>query len=369
MSAQQRQEQIATAALELLAEKPVSGLSTRMIARRVGISQPGLFRHFRSRDAILLAAISHTRSKLAGLAETVLEGQTDALLKLAALARGLLTHIEHNPGLPRLLMSDAHPHDGPVRTALKQLLGMQHGLATELIRQAQAQGSIDAQRVDPKRAATMFVGFLQGVSLQWQMADRTHSLAQEAAPLFALWLDGVRNVRHPAAPTESSGGSTSQAAVASAAASRQTACILALDTRPILAEGIDPLEQVLASLPTIGSAGVLKLIVPFRPAPLLALLKSKGYTVTAEEISAKHWVVEVVGPDAPAIEDLRELDPPEPLERLLVVAAELEDGAVHLARLPRFPRLLLPRLQERGISWSVYEEPDGSTLTLIRKAK
>ncbi len=368
-SAAKRREQIAIAALELLAEVPVGGLSTRMIARRVGISQPGLFRHFRSRDGILLEAIALTRGQLAGLAEAVLEQQADALQKLGALARGLLTHIEHNPGLPRLLMSDAHPHDGPVRVALKQLLGMQHGLATELIRQAQAQGTIDRQRVDPKRAATLFVGFLQGVSLQWQMADRKLPLAEEADPLFTLWLDGVRCSNTGERAKASAHPAADESATDLEEADPNAAHIIALDVRPILAEGVDPLDQVLTVLPTIGRAGVLKITVPFRPAPLLALIRSKGYTVSAQELSAKHWLVEVVGPDAPAIEDLRDLDPPEPLERVLGAAAKLETGTVFLARLPRFPRLLLPRLQERSVSWSVHEEPDGSALLLIRRAQ
>ena len=36
------------AALRLLGEVPLEGLTTRLVAAEVGVSQPALFRHFRS---------------------------------------------------------------------------------------------------------------------------------------------------------------------------------------------------------------------------------------------------------------------------------------------------------------------------------
>ena len=47
--------------------------------------------------------------------------------------------------------------------------------------------------------------------------------------------------------------------------------------------------------------------------------------------------------------------------------AELAPGESYAARTPRHPRLLLPRLAERGLAFEVYDEPDGSALVHVRK--
>ena len=70
---------------------------------------------------------------------------------------------------------------------------------------------------------------------------------------------------------------------------------------------------------------------------------------------------------APAIEDLRDLEAPEPLERILAATAKLAPGEAYSARVPRYPRLLLPRLEERGLLYEVVEEPDATALVHVRR--
>jgi hypothetical protein len=85
------------------------------------------------------------------------------------------------------------------------------------------------------------------------------------------------------------------------------------------------------------------------------------------EFAADTWGVEVLGPDAPPIEDLRGLPAPEPLERILAATADLAAGATYAARTPRHPRLLLPHLEARGLRYQVHDEPDGTALVHVRR--
>ena len=73
---------------------------------------------------------------------------------------------------------------------------------------------------------------------------------------------------------------------------------------------------------------------------------------------------------APAVvEDLRELEPPEPLERVLLASAALAPGAAYLARLPRHPHLLVPHLRERGLGFAILEHADGSALLRVERPR
>lgn len=70
----------------------------------------------------------------------------------------------------------------------------------------------------------------------------------------------------------------------------------------------------------------------------------------------------------PAIHDLRNLEAPEPLVRILTACAQLEGDEAYLAHLPHVPNPLFPHLKARGMQWKIFEEEDGSALLLIWRA-
>ena len=344
-SGAERRAEIVEAALQLLADVPLERLSTRQLARELGLSQPALFRHFRSREGILLAVVEHARAELgADVAEAVV-AHRDPMDQLAALVRTLLEAVERRPGLPRLLFSLASPPDSPVRTALLSLAASQKRLVEDRILAAQRLGAIDAG-IEAGRAATHLVGLVHGVTFQWVAGGRAPGLSDEAQPLLALWLGGVRGSGEASA-TPISGPR-----------------LVSIDGRAMLARGVDPLAAVLDGLAQAGPGSVLRLDAPFHPAPLVRLLEGRGLRVRVTAWAKDHHALLGLVPPAEDPVDLRGLEAPEPLERVLQETARLRAGESFLAHTPRFPRLLLGRLAEEGVSVNVHQEPDGSALIL-----
>ena len=347
-----RKDEIVDVALALLADVPLAELTTRMIAKRVGVTQPALFRHFRSRDALLLAVVERTRSELGDLAALVLEGDADGPSRLLKMAVGLLTHVERYPGMPRLLFSDAHRVADSLKAALRHLVSMQVAFASELVRAGQREGKI-TRRHPADILGSAFVSLLQGIIFQWQMQDRSYSLVDRAQPSLSVLLDGM-------APLQDEPSDLGNAKVIG----RPAKLLRSLDVRPLLAKGVDPLETVLASL---DPRSFLLLGSPFQPKPLVRLLESKGYRVTGQQGERNAYQLGVRGPEFPKIADLRCLEPPEPLERILTASVSLTDESVLAFHLPRFPALLVGRLDERGISWEAVSCQDGTAILVISR--
>ncbi|MFQ5417104.1 MAG: DUF2249 domain-containing protein [Myxococcota bacterium] len=356
-------DQIVSATLALLADSPVDRITARQVAHELGISRLALLWHFRSRSEILFAVVSHTRDELARLAAAALGRKQRAPLEsLAALMRALVGTFEREPGMSRLLFHDVGSGvEAPYHEPLAQLVAMQRSITAELVREAQRSGEVSGG-VDPERAAALLVASFQGLLLQWQRSGRRDPLECEAEAMLAAFSAAL------AAGQPARSGDTAAADV-EATPDAAGPGITALDVRPILEAGGDPLGEILAQLRRIPRDGVLKLIAPFRPTPLLSLLAARGYRAVPREFASDCWGVEVLAKSAPAIEDLRELEAPEPLERVLEASAKLAPGEACAARTPRHPRLLLPRLAERGLDCEVYEEPDGTALVWVRRPK
>ena len=258
------------------------------------------------------------------------------------------------PGLPRLLFQDVGDAGSPFRPALAQLVASQRALLGALIGRAQASGALPAA-LDARASARLLLAGLQGLLLQRQLAGGAGATEDDAGALLEAWRAGAEAGRPAGAAPGRPRPVGSRVAIA------------ALDARPILAGGEDPLAAILEALGGLAPDGVLKVVAPFRPAPLLALLSARGMRVSAREAAPGVWAVEAAAPGAPAPMDLRALEAPAPMARALEAAARLAPGEALLARTPRVPRLLLPRLAERGLEVAAYEEPDGAGLVHARR--
>ncbi|WP_418280246.1 DUF2249 domain-containing protein [Halorubrum sp. DTA98] len=67
--------------------------------------------------------------------------------------------------------------------------------------------------------------------------------------------------------------------------------------------------------------------------------------------------------------DVRELGPPEPLQRTLELLAELSDEVVLAQRNDRAPQFLYPKLDERGYAYETVEDDDATWTVVWTEAR
>jgi AcrR family transcriptional regulator len=95
MSADERREEILNAAVSEFALKGLHGTSTDTIAQRVGISQPYLFRLYRTKKDLFLAAVERSFDRVTDLFRLTAESNPDAPLPAMGLAyKNLISHRE-----------------------------------------------------------------------------------------------------------------------------------------------------------------------------------------------------------------------------------------------------------------------------------
>ena len=124
-------------------------------------------------------------------------------------------------------------------------------------------------------------------------------------------------------------------------------------------------QKLLAALEKMPDNGILKLTAPNRPVDLIELLQSRGYRVNIRQWQNNDWDVEVLASRTPDIIDLREMEAPEPMQRILTICTGMGKDDSYLARLPHVPSMLFPHLVARGLAWRVHEEQDQSALLMV----
>lgn len=186
-----RKEQIVEAALQILSDNEVKKLSITEIATRLNLVPSALYRHFKNKDAIVMAILDHIEdnfSKNMGAVRQTKKNKAEQLYDL------LLRHsqlISQNPGIPRLIFSDEFVgQNSEKRLRLYELITGYLGELEVIIHEGQDQGEI-RQDVDPGIAARMFLGIIQPGALLSFMSERRFDIEDHVAkswPLFKKML-------------------------------------------------------------------------------------------------------------------------------------------------------------------------------------
>jgi AcrR family transcriptional regulator len=187
-----RREQIAQAALGLIAERGLRGLRAGPLARRTGLVPSGLYRHFESLDGVVDAVLETLRGRLLGNVEAACAGIDDPLERLHRILRLHARLIREHHALPRIIFSDEVFGGDPARRA--RLRGILHGYVEKIesiLRDGQASGDI-RKDADARTLAVMFLGLIQPVAILAALSDGAFDAERHAEAAWAVYADALR---------------------------------------------------------------------------------------------------------------------------------------------------------------------------------
>lgn len=189
-TAEVRKAEIVAATLELAFEMGPEGITTERIARKVGVSQPALFRHFPRKEDIWDAVIDWIGEQLARRWGQVLDGHADPLEQLHMILRVLLGTIQRTPAIPAILFSrELHVRNQTLRRALTGLMQRLHDLLRDILTLGVRSGTWRAD-LHIAEAAFVIIALVQGLAVRWSLSERSFDLVEEGERLLDVTLQG-----------------------------------------------------------------------------------------------------------------------------------------------------------------------------------
>jgi TetR/AcrR family transcriptional regulator len=102
-----RKEQILATLAHMLETSPGQRITTKSLAAELGVSEAALYRHFPSKARMFEGLIEFTEEAVLSRINQVMEVEKDTLVRCEMMLRVVLTFIERNPGITRVLTGDA----------------------------------------------------------------------------------------------------------------------------------------------------------------------------------------------------------------------------------------------------------------------
>lgn len=183
-----RKVEILTAMLDLAFEVGPDNVTTGMIARRLGLTQPAIYKHFPKKEDIWRAAIDTLRDRMAQTIQQSAQAGASPVATLRRLVLGHLHLIAETPALPEIMVTrDPSDSLAEARQAIQTQMTAFRTTVTRTIESAQASGLLCA-RLTPEDAATLLFGIIQGLALRLIATRSAAGLVQDGARLIDLQL-------------------------------------------------------------------------------------------------------------------------------------------------------------------------------------
>ena len=180
LDTQVRREQIAQAALELVASQGLRKLSVAAVARRVGLVPSGLYRHYQGKEEMLAAVLDLLERKLMDNVHAARQEGQNPLEQLRGLLVRHIRAIRENRALPRIVFSDdVHAGHPQRRDRVLQIVSRYMQAVAEIIVEGQKQRLIPKE-VDPETGAMVFFGMIAPAALRWHLTEGGFDVTRHA---------------------------------------------------------------------------------------------------------------------------------------------------------------------------------------------
>ena len=190
-----RRDQIVQQATVLFAAEGFDRVTIKQLAEACGITEPALYRHFPSKEAIYEAVLDGVGRSVSQteLVES-LKDERDLEVVLGLTARHILTFYTRHSETYRLLLYSALGGHEKARQVFRSVRGMYVRLLAEKLAQLRDAGVVRAQ--NPEITARCFVGMVfdcsLGVSLWKGFQGKTFSPDEVIANNVPIYVAGLR---------------------------------------------------------------------------------------------------------------------------------------------------------------------------------
>ncbi len=200
LDTQIRREQIAEAALGLVASQGLRRLSVAAVARRVGLVPSGIYRHFKNKDEILDAVLDRVEQRLLANVKASRDEHADPV---DCLKDVLMRHIRFLRegkviSVPRMIFSDDAHGDNPQRKRrVLHVFEQYTGQIADIVRLGQSQGRIRPE-LDVQTVAMMLFGIIVPAGILWHLTEGGFDVTRHAQRAWKLFSAAITQpTEHP----------------------------------------------------------------------------------------------------------------------------------------------------------------------------
>jgi TetR/AcrR family transcriptional regulator, fatty acid metabolism regulator protein len=172
-----RQEEILFAAIDIIAERGIQGLTTKNLAKKLNFTEPAIYRHFQGKQEILITILNYFSSRFNELLDKV--EHDNPLQAIEMKMKMMIEHLSDKPAVVAVIFSEEIFQNNP------ELIRMTHELFDKnlsrigiLLAKGQKMGIVRTD-VAVEKLMYIILGSIRMLMTHWRFSNYSFDLKKE----------------------------------------------------------------------------------------------------------------------------------------------------------------------------------------------
>ena len=179
-----RQHQIIEESIKIIDAKGIQGLTIKNLSKAIGISEPGIYRHFESKTAIILSILDGFKDMAKMLLGAMKTFEGTAIEKITFMFSRMLELFSESPAMVSVIFSEEiFKNDEVLKIRITEVLNMHAQTIESIIATGQKQKNV-RNDIEFKILTLMIMGSLRLLVKRWDLNNHNFDLKKEGEILI-----------------------------------------------------------------------------------------------------------------------------------------------------------------------------------------
>jgi len=184
-----RRESIIISTIGVLNEVGLQNLSTKLIAKREGVSEGTLFRHFKNKTEIMIGVIDHFSQFDNAIIETSMKRELSPIETIRHFVCSYAEYYENYPEITALIQAyDSLMRDPELSDKVRLIINKRSNCIIETIKEGQKNGTIKSD-ISSELLEDLITGGSREICLKWRMAKFNFSVKDRTLAMLDMILN------------------------------------------------------------------------------------------------------------------------------------------------------------------------------------
>jgi len=172
----ERQEEIIDKSICLIAERGIQGFTIKNLSKAIGISEPAIYRHFKSKTDILITILENFNQMANMFSAMMSENEMSAIEKISFMFNNMVEMFTENPAIVSVIFSEEiFKNEEVLKNKIVEILNKNEETIEQILKVGQHNKEIRTD-ISEKTLALMVMGSLRLLVKRWDLNDYKSNL-------------------------------------------------------------------------------------------------------------------------------------------------------------------------------------------------
>ena len=186
----ERQQEIIETALDLINERGIQGLTIKNLSKKLGITEPAIYRHFENKIQILVALLDLLKHNTRIIFEAELNSDEKAVVKIERLFKKHFRLFTEMPSMASVVFSEEiFRNEEKLTTKIAEVIEHNNQTVLAILKEGQKKNEVRTD-INAGHLVIFIMGALRLFVKKWQFAGFSFNLEKEGDKL----IESVKNL-------------------------------------------------------------------------------------------------------------------------------------------------------------------------------